>query len=85
MRRPVGVKGIRFGICWSRCFFPAESPLSPTFHPHSSMSALEYERVGSVVVEQLLNRGASVHALVHKQRTLPQDFLNESTMLRRKR
>ena len=20
MRRPVGVKGIRFGICWSRCF-----------------------------------------------------------------
>ena len=21
MRRPVGVKGIRFGICWSRCFF----------------------------------------------------------------
>jgi uncharacterized protein YbjT (DUF2867 family) len=42
------------------------------------------ERVGSVVVEQLLNRGASVYALVHKQRTLPQDFLNEPTMLRSK-
>ena len=40
MRRPVGVKGIRFGICWSRYFFPAESPLSPPFHPHSSLSAL---------------------------------------------
>ena len=40
MRRPVGVKGIRFGICWSRCFFPAESPLSPPFHPHSLMSDL---------------------------------------------
>src|SRR6202142_4094516 len=40
MRRPVGVKGIRFGICWSRCFFSAESPLSPPFHPHSLMSAL---------------------------------------------
>lgn len=26
---------------------------------------------------QLLNRGASAHALVHKQRTLPQDFPNE--------
>jgi hypothetical protein len=38
MRRPVGVKGIRFGIGWSRCFFPAESPLSPPFHPHSSRS-----------------------------------------------
>ena len=23
MRRPVGVKGIRFGICWSRCFLPS--------------------------------------------------------------
>src|ERR1700720_4177087 len=40
MRRPVGVKGIGFGICWSRCFFPAELPLSPPFHPHSSLSAL---------------------------------------------
>ncbi len=40
MRRPVGVKGIRFGFCWPRCFFPTESPLSPPFHPHSSMSAL---------------------------------------------
>jgi hypothetical protein len=38
MRRPVGVKGIGFGIGWSRYFFPAESPLSPPFHPHSSMS-----------------------------------------------
>src|ERR1700692_3874797 len=41
MRRPVGVKGIRFGICCSRCFFPAESPLSPPFHPHSSMSGFD--------------------------------------------
>ena len=32
MRRPVGVKGIRLGICWSRCFFPAESPLSPPLY-----------------------------------------------------
>src|SRR6202140_4598839 len=38
MRRPVGVKGIRFGICWSRCLFPADSPLSPPFHAHSSKS-----------------------------------------------
>jgi hypothetical protein len=35
MRRPVGVKWIRFGFYWSRCFFLAESPLSPCFHPHS--------------------------------------------------
>jgi hypothetical protein len=41
MRRPVGVKGSRFGICASRCFFPAESPLSPPFHPHSSMSGFD--------------------------------------------
>jgi uncharacterized protein YbjT (DUF2867 family) len=29
-------------------------------------------RLGNVVVKELLNRGASVRALVHKQRTLPQ-------------
>jgi xylulose-5-phosphate/fructose-6-phosphate phosphoketolase len=28
MRRPVGVKGIRFGIGWSRCFFPAALDLA---------------------------------------------------------
>jgi hypothetical protein len=38
MRRPVEVKGIGFGICWSHYFFPAEAPLVPPFHPHSSMS-----------------------------------------------
>ena len=32
MRRPVGVKGIRFGICWSRCLFSAELPLSPPLY-----------------------------------------------------
>src|SRR5579871_5429026 len=35
MRRPAGVKWIRFGFCWSRYFFLAEWPLSPCFHPHS--------------------------------------------------
>src|SRR5437868_5146155 len=29
-------------------------------------------RLGSVVVKELLSRGASVRALVHKQRTVPQ-------------
>ena len=25
-------------FCWSRCFFQAQPPLSPPFHPHSSVS-----------------------------------------------
>src|SRR6266404_3857855 len=38
MRRPVGVKSIRFGLWLSRCLFRAEPPLSPPFHPHSLLS-----------------------------------------------
>src|SRR5215475_16061372 len=35
MRRPVGVKRIRFVFHWTRVVSPAESPLTPSFHPHS--------------------------------------------------
>src|SRR2546428_8265707 len=38
MRRPVGVKWVLLFFCWTRFFSPAESPLSPPFHPHSSLS-----------------------------------------------
>jgi hypothetical protein len=43
MRRPVGVKGIRFGICWSRGLFSAELPPVATLP-----SALFDERFGAL-------------------------------------
>src|SRR5882724_9402882 len=38
MRRPAGVKGVLLSFRWTRFFLSAELPLSPPFHPHSSMS-----------------------------------------------
>src|ERR1700758_4241591 len=38
MRRPVGVKWVLLFFRWTRFFLAAESPLSPPFHPHSSVS-----------------------------------------------
>jgi hypothetical protein len=38
MRRPVGVKWIGSFFLLDKVFSPAQSPLSPPFHPHSSLS-----------------------------------------------
>jgi hypothetical protein len=38
MRRPVGVKWVLLFFSLDKVFLPAELPLSPPFHPHSSMS-----------------------------------------------
>ena len=39
-----------FWFCWSCCFFRAEAPLSPPFHPHSWMSDLFARRKLGVLV-----------------------------------
>src|SRR5712664_1596933 len=46
MRRPVGVKWVLLFFRWTRFFSPAESPLSPPFHPHSSVSDFRSVQVG---------------------------------------
>src|SRR5208282_6191376 len=38
MRRPVEVKWVLLFFRWTSFVLPAESPLSPPFHPHSLMS-----------------------------------------------
>ena len=43
MRRPVGVKGIRFGLCWSCCFLPGRVATVATLP-----SALFDERLSSL-------------------------------------
>ena len=56
MRRPVGVKWIRFWFSLDTMFSPAEWPLSPCFHPHSR-GAIRFARC---MLGVLVSAGAAI-------------------------
>src|SRR5580700_9420679 len=56
MRRPVGVKWILLCLRWTSVVSPAESPLSPCFHPHSQ-GAIAFARCTLGV---LVSAGAAI-------------------------